>query len=183
MRVVAGKHRGRPLKEFKGREIRPTSDRAKEALFNILQFDIQGCDFLDLFSGTGGIGIEAISRGANKVVFVDNAKESVKLLKQNLDYLKENADVHETDAVSYVSLTKEKFDFIFLDPPYKFDCKELIIKIAKRGLLKEGGLIVYEHSDKSLGKIDGVNLVDTRSYGIATFDFYETEKRSEGDNE
>ena len=77
MRVIAGKHRGRVLKEFKGREIRPTSDRAKEALFNILQFDIAGCAFLDLYSGTGGIGLEAISRGAEKVVFVDNSRESV----------------------------------------------------------------------------------------------------------
>ena len=81
MRIIAGKHRGRVLKEFNGRDIRPTSDRAKEALFNILQFDIAGCSFLDLYSGTGGIGLEAISRGAEKVVFVDNSRESVKLLK------------------------------------------------------------------------------------------------------
>lgn len=72
MRIIAGKHRGRVLKEFKGREIRPTSDRAKEALFNILQFDIAGSEFLDLYSGTGGIGLEALSRGAERVVFVDN---------------------------------------------------------------------------------------------------------------
>ena len=95
MRIIAGKHRGRVLKEFNGRDIRPTSDRAKEALFNILQFDVAGCSFLDLYSGTGGIGLEAISRGAEKVVFVDNSRESVKLLKENLAYLKEKAEIYE----------------------------------------------------------------------------------------
>ena len=113
MRIIAGKHRGRVLKEFNGREIRPTSDRAKEALFNILQFDIAGSEFLDLYSGTGGIGLEALSRGAERVVFVDNSRESVKLLKENLAYLKEQAEVVESDALSFVSLTKDKFDLIF----------------------------------------------------------------------
>ena len=173
MRVIAGKHRGRVLKEFKGREIRPTSDRAKEALFNILQFDIAGCAFLDLYSGTGGIGIEAISRGAEKVVFVDNSEESIKLLKENLKYLKEEAEVVRSDAAAYIACSGTKFDFIFLDPPYRDDAKPLITAIAERGILNDGGRIIYEHSDGSFGDIEGVKLVDTRNYGIAVFDFYE----------
>lgn len=173
MRVIAGKHRGRVLKEFKGREIRPTSDRAKEALFNILQFDIAGCAFLDLYSGTGGIGIEAISRGAEKVVFVDNSEESIKLLKENLKYLKEEAEVVRSDAAAYIACSRTKFDFIFLDPPYHDDAKPLITAIAERGILNDGGRIIYEHSDGSCGDIEGVKLVDTRNYGIAVFDFYE----------
>ena len=164
MRIIAGKHRGRVLKEFNGRDIRPTSDRAKEALFNILQFDIAGCSFLDLYSGTGGIGLEAISRGAEKVVFVDNSRESVKLLKENLAYLKEKAEIYEGDALAYV---------VFLDPPYAIDAKDVVSSVAKNGLLKKGGRIIYEHSGKSLGDIDGVRLVDSRVYGIAVFDFYE----------
>lgn len=173
MRVIAGKHRGRVLKEFKGREIRPTSDRAKEALFNILQFDIAGCAFLDLYSGTGGIGIEAISRGAEKVVFVDNSEESIKLLKENLKYLKEEAEVVRSDAAAYIACSRTKFDLIFLDPPYRDDAKPLITAIAERGILNDGGRIIYEHSDGSCGDIEGVKLVDTRNYGIAVFDFYE----------
>lgn len=173
MRIVAGKHRGRVLKEFKGRDIRPTSDRAKEALFNILQFDIAGCCFLDLYSGTGGIGLEAISRGAEKVVFVDNSRESVKLLKENLVYLKEKAEIYEGDALAYVSSPAGKFDFVFLDPPYAVNANAVVTAIAKNGLLKEGGRIIYEHSGKSLGDIDGVRIVDSRAYGIAVFDFYE----------
>ena len=173
MRIVAGKHRGRVLKEFKGRDIRPTSDRAKEALFNILQFDIAGCCFLDLYSGTGGIGLEAISRGAEKVVFVDNSRESVKLLKENLAYLKEKAEIYEGDALAYVAAAVGKFDFVFLDPPYAVDANAVVTAIAKNGLLREGGRIIYEHSGNSLGDIDGVRLVDSRVYGIAVFDFYE----------
>ena len=171
MRIIAGKHRGRVLKEFNGRDIRPTSDRAKEALFNILQFDVAGCSFLDLYSG--GIGLEAISRGAERVVFVDNSRESVKLLKENLANLKEKAEIYEGDALAYVAAAAGKFDFVFLDPPYAIDAKDVVSSVAKNGLLKEGGRIIYEHSGKSLGDIDGVRLVDSRVYGIAVFDFYE----------
>ena len=110
MRIIAGKHRGRVLKEFNGRDIRPTSDRAKEALFNILQFDVAGCSFLDLYSGTGGIGLEAISRGAEKVVFVDNSRESVKLLKENLAYLKEKAEIYNKKFAAYEKALKVEAD-------------------------------------------------------------------------
>ena len=173
MRIIAGKHRGRTLKEFKGRDIRPTSDRAKEALFNIIQFGVAGSHFLDLYSGTGGIGLEAISRGADKVVFADNSRESVKLLKENRAYLKEKADVYEGDALSYVSTTKEKFDFVFLDPPYALDARPVVNAVKDYGLLNAGGRIIYEHSGKSAGEIEGLKLTDTRVYGIAVFDFYE----------
>ena len=126
-----------------------------------------------MYSGTGGIGLEAISRGAEKVVFADNSKESVKLLKENLAYLKEKADVYEGDALSYVSVTKEKFDFVFLDPPYAIDARPVVKAVGDNGLLNDGGRIIYEHSGKSAGEIEGLKLVDTRVYGIAVFDFYE----------
>lgn len=173
MRIIAGKHRGRTLKEFKGRDIRPTSDRAKEALFNIIQFDVAGSSFLDLFSGTGGIGLEAISRGAEKVVFADNSKDSIKLLKENLAYLKEKAEIYEGDALSYVLTTKETFDLVFLDPPYALDARLIVKAVKDNGLLNNGGKIIYEHSGKSCGEIEGLRLIDTRIYGIAVFDFYE----------
>ena len=165
MRVIAGKHRGRVLKEFKGREIRPTSDRAKEALFNILQFDIAGCAFLDLYSGTGGIGIEAISRGAEKVVFVDNSEESIKLLKENLKYLKEEAEVVRSDAAAYIACSRTKFDFIFLDPPYETPLLEKSLAyISDAECLTKDGVIVAETlREKEMPEEVG-NLIKTKSY-------------------
>ena len=119
MRIIAGKHRGRVLKEFKGRDIRPTADRAKEAIFNILQTDIVGSVFLDLFTGTGNMGIEALSRGAEKAVMVDSSKESVAIAQFNANLIKENSEIVCADALTFVLSTRQKFDIIFLDPPYK----------------------------------------------------------------
>ncbi len=172
MRIIAGKHRGRVLKEFKGRDIRPTADRAKEAIFNILQTEISGSEFLDLFSGTGNIGIEALSRGADKVTFVDSSKESVSLIRQNLGMIKETAEVVFTEAESFVRSCGRKYDIIFLDPPYADNAKDLIAEIAARRLIKDDGVIIYEHSGDSAGDIDGLEIKDVRKYGVATFDFY-----------
>lgn len=173
MRVIAGKHRGRVLKEFKGREIRPTADRAKEAIFNILQTEIMGSRFLDLFCGTGNMGIEALSRGAEKVVFVDSAKESIALAKANLQMLKEDAEVFCSDALTYVLSSRGKFDIIFLDPPYDVDATPVLEAIANSGILDEDGVIIYEHSeDFKVSEIDCLDHLNTRKYGIAHFEFY-----------
>ena len=173
MRVIAGKHRGRVLKEFKGREIRPTADRAKEAIFNILQAEICGSAFLDLYCGTGNMGIEAISRGASKAVLVDSSKDSIALTKANLEMLKESAEVYCTDALSYVLSTKGKFDIIFLDPPYNIDATPVLQAIAECGLLNEDGIVIYEHSeDFKVQDIDCLDHLNTRKYGMAHFEFY-----------
>ena len=173
MRIIAGKHRGRVLKEFKGRQIRPTADRAKEAIFNILQTDIYGADFLDLYSGTGNMGIEAISRGASKVVMVDSSKESVALANENLKMIKEDADIVCVDALTYVSSARGKFDIIFLDPPYNVDATPVLEAIANSGILAEDGVVIYEHSeDFKVGEIDCLDHLNTRKYGIAHFEFY-----------
>ena len=173
MRIIAGKHRGRVLKEFKGREIRPTADRAKEAIFNILQTEIYGSTFLDLYCGTGNMGIEALSRGASKVVLVDSSKDSIALAKANLEMLKESAEVYCTDALSYVLSTKSKFDIIFLDPPYNIDATPVLQAIAESGVLNEDGVIIYEHSeDFKVPDIDCLDHLNTRKYGMAHFEFY-----------
>ena len=173
MRIIAGKYRGRVLKEFKGREIRPTADRAKEAIFNILQTEIYGSSFLDLFCGTGNMGVEAISRGAEKVAMVDSSKESVAIAKFNVDMIKESAQVVLTDALTFVSSTREKFDIIFLDPPYDIDGTPVLEAIAENKILNDGGLVIYEHSeDFKIGEVKGLTRTSTRKYGVAHFEFY-----------
>ena len=178
MRIISGKYRGKNLKTFKGQEIRPTSDRAKEALFNILSFQVVSSTFLDAFSGTGAVGIEAISRGAKEVIFTDISKDSVNICKSNLESIKEDAKVYLQSADSYLSNTTKKFDIIFLDPPYAYDKIDKLFEIiGNRNLLNEGGQVIYEHkSDRESQRFYGFNLVDTRRYGIAIFDFYKVDK-------
>ena len=158
MRIIAGLYRGRKLKEFKGNDVRPTSDRAREALFNILG-NISGDSFLDLYCGTGAVGLEAASRGAGKVTLVDLSKESVALSRDNAGTLNAGVQTVNSDALSFVTRLKEKYDYIFLDPPYA-----------------ENAYIIYEHSGESRGDLCGLKIVDTRRYGVATFDFYEVKK-------
>ncbi|MBQ7373169.1 MAG: 16S rRNA (guanine(966)-N(2))-methyltransferase RsmD [Clostridia bacterium] len=173
MRIIAGKHRGRVLKEFKGRQIRPTADRAKEAIFNILQTDIYGSAFLDLYSGTGNMGIEALSRGAESAVLVDSSKESVAIMQFNADLIKENAEVVYSDALTYVLSTRKKFDIIFLDPPYDIDGTPVLKAIAQNKILNYGGIIIYEHSeDFKVQEIEELEHFSTRKYGVAHFEFY-----------
>ena len=120
MRIIAGSLKGRVLLEFSKIGVRPTSDMARESLFNILQNDIYGAKFLDLFSGTGAVGIEAYSRGASEVVLNDNSRESITLIKKNLEKLGISGKIKVTsfDAISYLKTSNDKFDIIFVDPPY-----------------------------------------------------------------
>ena len=119
MRVITGSARGRRLKEIQGLETRPTTDRVKEALFSVIQFDIEGRRVLDLFAGTGQLGIEALSRGADSAVFVEQRKDALQAVRENLETcgLSDRARVVSGDAMSYLK-SGEKFDLIFLDSPY-----------------------------------------------------------------
>ncbi len=174
MRIIAGKNKGKKLKSFEGDAIRPTSDRARESLFNILAPKLLGCDFLDLCCGTGAVGIEAISRSASSVTFVDCSKESAKIAEFNLKSIGNGTRVNICDASRFVNQTYQRFDIIFFDPPYAFLGFEDIMKTVKeRNLLKDGGLFIYEHkADKPSVEIKGFLLKDSRKYGIAVFDFY-----------
>ncbi len=174
MRIISGKHKGKKLKSFDGFDVRPTSDRAREALFSMLNFDIIGSDFLDLCAGTGAMGLEALSRGANSVTFVDNSQESIKICDYNLKSIKENGNIVKNDALSFLKTTNKKFDVIFFDPPYAYNGIEEILKVVyERNLLKENGKFIYEHkSDSPSKEIEGFSLYNTKKYGIAIFDFY-----------
>lgn len=147
MRVITGAARGRRLKELEGYETRPTTDRVKEGIFNIIQFDIEGRKALDLFAGTGQLGIEALSRGAASAVFVEQRRDAAALVKDNLKItaLGENARVVCGEAMAFLSSTKEKFDLIFVDPPYAANLWENVIKtIYQFDILSNHGIIICE---------------------------------------
>ena len=148
MRVITGSARGCRLKELEGMETRPTTDRVKEGLFNIIQFDIEGRKILDLFAGTGQLGIECLSRGATSAVFVDRRPDAVKLIRENLKVtsLTDKGRVVSGDSVEFLKSIREKFDIIFLDPPYEAGVLEPVIAhIAKFDILSPHGIIVAEH--------------------------------------
>ena len=148
MRVITGSARGCRLKELEGMETRPTTDRVKEGLFNIIQFDIEGRKVLDLFAGTGQLGIECLSRGAASAVFVDRRTDAVKLIRENLKAtrLSDKARVVSGDSMEFLKSLREKFDLIFLDPPYEAGLLEAaIVHIAKFDILSPHGIIVAEH--------------------------------------
>ena len=154
MRVITGKARGVALKTPDGMATRPTSDRVKEALFSVIQFDIPGSHVLDLFGGTGQLGIEALSRGAKSAVFVDAAESACKLIQENLKKTKlaEDAKVVRSDYMEYLRRCKEAFDIIFLDPPYAEVFLENSLNfISEIDILQTNGIIVTERPlDKEL---------------------------------
>lgn len=152
MRVITGKARGVQLKTPEGMLTRPTADRVKEALFSIIHFDIPGANVLDLFGGTGQLGIEALSRGAASAVFVDAREESCKLIKENLKRtkLEREGKVLRSDYMDYLGHCREQFDIIFLDPPYAEVFLENALKrITEIDILHSNGIIVAE---RPLGK-------------------------------
>ena len=147
MRVISGKARGVQLKTPDGMATRPTIDRVKEALFSIIQFDIPTAKVLDLFGGTGQLGIEALSRGAGSAVFVDSGESACRLIRENLKRtkLEANATVVKSDYMAYLKRCREKFDIIFLDPPYAEVFLENALKcIAEIDILQSGGIIIAE---------------------------------------
>lgn len=168
MRVIAGKARRIQLKTIEGNNTRPTTDRIKETLFNILQPDIYGTSFLDLFSGSGGIGIEALSRGADSAVFIENNPEAVKCIKDNLAATKlfAQAEVIKMDVCAGIrSLNGRKpFSIVFMDPPYKggFE-KDVLTELVKTKLVDEDSVIIVEAAlETELDFVDEIGLEVTR---------------------
>ena len=146
MRVISGSAKGRKLKEPVGFKIRPTSDKVKESVFNIIQFDIEGRRVLDLFAGTGQYGIEALSRGAKSAVFVDSASEAIKLVKENIKNsgFSESAYVYGRDALRFLD-SVEKFDLIFIDPPYDTElANKAVSLIVQFDKLNINGIMICE---------------------------------------
>lgn len=145
MRVITGTARGRKLITLDGDDVRPTTDKVKESLFNIIQFDVEGALFLDLFAGCGQIGIEAISRGARQAVFVDKSKKSIEVIKQNLKTVgfEKNAIVLNCDSLAFLMRRAEKYDIAFLDPPYGIGILQDALE-AVAAVMNENGIIICE---------------------------------------
>lgn len=185
MRVVSGKLRGKKLGHFKGFDIRPTTDRVREALFNILatRVDIRGARVLDLFAGTGAVGIEALSRGAKEVIFVDSDSAAIKIMEKNLKacgFGEDSVTVLKrvsASAVKALSHRANRFEFIFLDPPYSSPILgETVREIAKGGLLAPDGVVVAESAKRAPlivegeearagTRIGGLSVDEVRIYG------------------
>ena len=147
MRVITGKARGIVLKTPEGMATRPTTDRVKEALFSIIQFEVPTAKVLDLFGGTGQLGIEALSREAKSAVFVDEREDACRLIRENLKRtrMEENAKVIRSDYMAYLRRCKDKFNIILLDPPYAEEFLENSLKmITEIDILETGGIIVTE---------------------------------------
>ena len=178
MRVTAGKFKGRNLIDNKYEHIRPTADMVKQAIFNKLAFDLPGSRVLDLFCGTGALGIEALSRGAREVVFVDKDPRSVALTKANLEKLgiKEGFHLYKASYETALEKLEGQFDIIILDPPYASGLYETCVKkIAEKNLLSPEGIIVVEHEKRDNFDYSPSNVVDEKTYGIKTVTYLKIE--------
>ena len=180
MRVITGKARGVQLKTPEGMNTRPTTDRVKEALFSIIHFDIPGASVLDLFAGTGQLGIEALSRGASDAVFVDVLEDSCKLVKENLKRtkLQEHAQVVKAEYSQFLRSCRRKFGIIFLDPPYSEEFLEKSLNfITEIDILQSGGIIVTERPfGKTLsGEYPGYSRSKDYKYGKVVLTIFRKE--------
>ncbi len=177
MRVVSGKARGVKLKTPEGMATRPTADRVKEALFNIIHFDLPGAAVLDLFGGTGQLGIEALSREAKSAVFIDEREDACRLIRENLKRtkLESQACVIRSDYMAYLRTTREKFNIIFLDPPYAEVFLENSLKtITEIDILQTGGIIVTERpvGKALLCEFSGYDRSKDYKYGNTLLTFF-----------
>lgn len=179
MRIISGKYRGRVLKSPKSDNIRPTGDKVKQGLFTKLQFFVQDTVVLDLFCGSGALGIEAISRGAKKVYFVDKDKRSIMLTKENLKGIEENYEIMNCNSLTALQRINEKFDLILVDPPYASGVYESVLtEIYERKLLNEEGIIVLEHPN-GMTFNSNFEVFDQKRYGTVTLSYLKEKTNEE----
>lgn len=172
MRIIAGTARSLPLKAPEGLDTRPTTDRIKETLFNIIQDEVPGCYFLDLFAGSGQMGLEALSRGARYAVFVDNGKKPVACIEENIRFTKftKEAKLYPTEVLSALRAMESKyqFDIIFMDPPYNKGIEQEVLRyLSSSSILKENTMIIVEAAlDADFGYLEeyGLELARLKTY-------------------
>lgn len=175
VKVIGGRLRGKNLLTPEGQDTRPTRNGVREALFNIWQFRLAGCRFLDPFAGSGAIGIEALSRGAESAVFCDHSPQAIAVIRKNLAACRLSAEVMEGEAVDCLArLRGKKFDLIFLDPPYAGEAgKQVAALLRKEGLLEKTGQLAWEYEADCPPVLEGYDLISRRRYGRAGLDFYQ----------
>lgn len=178
MRVIAGEAKGHILKPVPGKGTRPISDRVKESLFNVLGQRVVGCHFLDLFAGTGSVGIEALSQGAERAVFVERARAAVRVIRANLAHtgLAEWADVVHADVFAFIPRCEEQFDIIYVAPPqYRGLWSDTLSLLDQHALLTQNGLVVVQIFPKEFAPLalERYALVEQRTYGSTLLCFYE----------
>lgn len=184
MRIISGTARGTKLYTLEGKTTRPTLDRVKESLFNIIQNEIPNSIFLDLFSGSGAIGLEAASRGAKKAILCDKSKDAIQIIKKNIEktHLNEKTELYNIDyELLLKTKVKEKIDIVYIDPPYDSDFVIKSIKIIiEKKLLKDDSLVIVEtdNEEKILSDLEKlkIEVMDTRKYGRATLIFLKIRK-------
>lgn len=179
MRVIAGRMRGLKLNPPKDDRVRPTTDRVKESLFNVISEYVYDANVLDLFAGSGALGIEAISRGAKKAYFCDMSRDSISVVKSNLEKARIDSEAvvinsDYKDAISRLSRDGVKFDIIFLDPPYyKGLFEDVLNRIQDNKILDEEGIVVAEHDAKDdLSDIGNLKILKEKKYGITKLTIY-----------
>jgi len=181
MRIVAGKNKGNILKSPRDLSVRPTSEKVREALFDILGTDIEETCFLDLFAGTGAVGIEALSRGARKVIFIEKELKCIKIIKKNLEKTgnNQNAVIYKIDFLSGLKLLVKKnyqLDYIFLDPPYNRGLVNIsLLEISKFPILRKNSLVIAQHykKERAIENLNNLKLFNQRRYGECFLSFYE----------
>jgi 16S rRNA (guanine(966)-N(2))-methyltransferase RsmD len=175
MRIITGSARGRKLKTLEGLDVRPTTDKVKEAIYSAIQFDIEGATVLDLFSGSGQMGIEAISRGANTAYFVDRSKNSIECTRENIESVgfSKQAKIFNMDSLDFARTTPQKFDIVIIDPPYSKGIIEQVLPLLETKL-NQGAKVICEHEKylqlpESVGEL---HLKKKYSYGKTEVTLY-----------
>lgn len=184
MRIISGTARGTKLYTLEGQTTRPTLDRVKESLFNIIQNEIIDSNFLDVFSGSGAIGLEAASRGAKKVILCDKSKDAINIINKNIEktHLKEKVELYNLDYETLLkNKIKEKMDIIYIDPPYNSDFAIKSVEyIVNKNIADENSTIIIEtdNEEKVLEELKKINIevIDKRRYGRATLIFIKIRK-------
>ena len=171
MRIISGKYKGKKLKGFNIEGTRPTMDRVKESLFGMIQNYIPNSVVLDLFAGSGALGLEAVSNGAKRCFLIDNNIDAIRTIKENSQIFEEKLDIINTDYKKFLKTTEEKFDIIFLDPPYKEKQLDTSLRIIEeRGLLNENGIVICEYE---IGEPHtNLELIKEKSYGPKKIKIY-----------
>lgn len=175
MRVITGSARGKKLKTLDGMDVRPTSDKVKEAIFSIIQFDVPSASVLDLFAGSGQLGIEALSRGASHCVFVDKSRDSIRVVRENVENtgFSKQARILNMDSIDYLKTAKSGLDIALLDPPYRQNlCLTALPLLCPK--MNDGGIVVCEHEKETVlpDEVDEFKVMKRYRYGNISLTTY-----------